>query len=200
MSAPFPNDYQLRLVANSDSKPCHVCYKPSTSVLLAANNADFFYICPAHLKDETFCSCVHSEAYTKLLNEKRELEKKVVDASEAAEAHKPYSWNRIVTSMGWSDKKEETNKDKKEDNKEKKDEPQKAKTYEALMTELDVLKRQLSAVKESIASFQFKRFTLHSDIYKMRINSYLQARARTRRQQEIHSDLFFPSAPSSALQ
>lgn len=191
---PFPNEYQLRLVANSDSKACLVCYKPTTCVLLAGNKADFFYVCEAHLKDELFSTPVHPEAYKKLQNDAKDLEVKITAADEKAEANKPYSWNKIMTSMGWKNTKEP---DAKSDNPETKT---KEKTYEALLAELMDLKKQLATLKDSIATFKFKNYTLNGDIYKMRVNSHLQARARAKRQQEMQNPSFFPSAPTSSLQ
>lgn len=194
MSAPpFPNEYLLRLVADSDSKACTVCYKPTTSVLVASNQGDFFYICPAHLKDGSFSSPIHPESYAKLLTEEKELEKKVVVANETAEANKPYSWNKIMTSMGWKSTKttEEASKDAETKTKEK--------TYEALLAELIELKKQLATLKESIANFKFKNYKLNGDIYKMRINNHIQARVKAKRQQEMQDPSFFPSAPTTNL-
>ena len=74
--ASFPNTYTHRKVADTASKACEICYKPSASVLVTPENKvrysealisslgylfcsymqDFFYICPAHLKDNGFCS------------------------------------------------------------------------------------------------------------------------------------------------
>lgn len=195
MSAPpFPNDYQLRLVAESHSKACLVCFKPTTSVLVAANSADFFYICPSHLNDETFSSAIHPESYTKLLGDKADLEKKIVAANEKADANKPYSWNKIMTSMGW---KNEKNQDKEATTDESK---AKEKTYEALLAEAADLKKQLATLNDAIATFKFKNYRLNADIYKMRINSHIQAKVRAKRQQEIQSGSIFPSAPTNSLQ
>jgi len=52
----FPNIWHHRRVADASAKPCDVCYKPSSSVLLNPHNKDFFYICPIHLKDGSFCT------------------------------------------------------------------------------------------------------------------------------------------------
>ena len=70
---PFPNKYQVRLVASSDSKPCIICYKPATTVLLAEGNGDFFYTCQQHLKDEQFANSIHPQEYTDLVNSQKEL-------------------------------------------------------------------------------------------------------------------------------
>jgi hypothetical protein len=56
MSAPFPNVYTHRKVADTSSKACDICYKPSTSVLITPDKKDFFYVCPIHLKDRYFCT------------------------------------------------------------------------------------------------------------------------------------------------
>lgn len=194
MSAPpFPNEYQLRLVAESNSKSCLVCYKPTTSVLLAGNSADFFYICPGHLKDESFSTPIHPEAYTKHLGDRSELEKKIVVANEKADASKPYSWNKIMTSMGWKNDK------KQEEQPESEESRAKEKTYEALLAEASDLKKQLATLNETIATFKFKNYRLNADIYKMRINSHIQAKVRAKRQQEIQSGSIFPSAPTNSL-
>ncbi|KAL6852535.1 hypothetical protein ACO1O0_007081 [Amphichorda felina] len=56
MSAPFPNIYTHRKVAETASKACDICYKPSSSVLITPDKKDFFYVCPVHLKDRYFCT------------------------------------------------------------------------------------------------------------------------------------------------
>lgn len=190
MSAPpFPNDYQLRLVSASDAKACLVCYKPTSCVLLLANKTDFFYVCESHLKDELFSKPVHLDAYKKILGDITELETKIVAANEKAEANKPYSWNKIMTSVGWkSDKKDESKETKEKDQ-----------TYEQLLAELAELKKQLAALNEQKLLFKFKYFTLNADIYKMRINSHLQAKIRAKRQAEMQNPLFFPQAPTNQL-
>ncbi|TQS34856.1 hypothetical protein Golomagni_04746 [Golovinomyces magnicellulatus] len=55
MASLFPNLYTHRQVAGTAAKPCEICSKPSTSVLLASGNKDFFYVCSIHLKDKGFC-------------------------------------------------------------------------------------------------------------------------------------------------
>merc|ERR1712000_471135 len=56
MSAPFPNLYTHRKVAEASAKACDICYKPSTSVLITPDKKDFFYVCVGHLKDRYFCT------------------------------------------------------------------------------------------------------------------------------------------------
>lgn len=195
---PFPNEYLSRLVGDSDSKACTVCYKPTTTVLLASNKADFFYICPFHLKDDSFGTPIHPESYTKLLLERQALEKKMEAADRKAELNKPYSWNKIMNTIGWS---KDDKKDDKDDNKDdKKDEKKSIDSYKALVAEATVLKNELSTLNETIANFKFKNYKLNKDIYRMRVNGLLQAKAKARRQQEMQNPSFFPSAPSNNIQ
>lgn len=56
------NIWHLRKVADTSAKACMICFKPSSSVLITPDNKDFFYICPAHLKDPNFCAPTESEA------------------------------------------------------------------------------------------------------------------------------------------
>lgn len=178
--APFPNDYQARLVAESSQRACTLCYKPCTSVLLASNSADFFYVCASHLHDVTFATPVHPETYTKLVQEQKVLEKQVEAAEAKAEASKPYSWNKLVSL--W-----------------KKEEDKSVVAYESLVAEAKTLREQLTAQTEAIAAFKFVKYTLHKDIYKMRINNHLQAKLRLQQQKKIQEPSFFPSAPSTPL-
>ncbi|MCJ1392230.1 hypothetical protein MMC18_005097 [Xylographa bjoerkii] len=68
------NIWHLRTVAESSSKPCYVCYKPTVSVLITPDNKDFFYACRGHLKDRGFCSPVIDEAAKKKEELDREIE------------------------------------------------------------------------------------------------------------------------------
>ncbi|KAK1997197.1 DUF1742-domain-containing protein [Colletotrichum falcatum] len=48
----FANIYTHRKVAETAAKGCDVCYRATSSVLVASENKDFFYVCPSHLKDK----------------------------------------------------------------------------------------------------------------------------------------------------
>jgi ATP-dependent Clp protease ATP-binding subunit ClpA len=96
----FQNVYMHRRVAETTSKPCEICYKPSTSVLVTSENKvteiraqssqssksshqlitdtlqDFFYVCASHLKDKGFCSPVIDEAAV-AAKKKKELEAEI---------------------------------------------------------------------------------------------------------------------------
>lgn len=193
---PFPNEYLKRQVSESDAKACSVCYKPASTVLLSSNQGDFFYICPSHLKDASFCTPIHPDAYNELLEKRKDIEKQAKDASVKAEANRPYSWNKLVNTINWNKAKPaEAGKDAitpKEDK-------DKSVTYENLLAELDKLKKELAALDQQISTFSFKNYQLNKDIYRMRINGYIQAQWKIKRQKEMQDPSFFPQAPTGGL-
>ncbi|OWP03643.1 hypothetical protein B2J93_3264 [Marssonina coronariae] len=74
--ASLANIYTHRKVADTAAKACEICYKPSTSVLVAPENKDFFYVCPAHLKDKGFCNAIIDEVAV-AAKKKKEMEAEV---------------------------------------------------------------------------------------------------------------------------
>lgn len=76
------NIWHLRKVAEASAKPCDICYKSTTSVLITPDNQvasartvifcwsglalkstqDHFYVCQGHVKDRGFCSPIVKEA------------------------------------------------------------------------------------------------------------------------------------------
>ena len=55
-SVALKNLYHKRLVAPTSSKPCFICHKPSSTVLITPDARDFFYACAGHLKDNKFAT------------------------------------------------------------------------------------------------------------------------------------------------
>lgn len=102
----FSNVYTHRKVAETKAKSCDICYKLSTSVLITPDNKvrfssarpvpprllkftsrthiyrltralqDWFYVCPAHLKDTGFCTPKIDQAAVEA-RKKRELEEEI---------------------------------------------------------------------------------------------------------------------------
>lgn len=192
---PFPNEYTLRRVAESDAKACVICYKPTATVLLAANKADFFYICASHLQDASFAQPVHPASYTELVAQRKLLEGKYAAAHAAAEAKRPYLWNKLMSKWGWTEEKAKATEKEAKD-KDAKD--AKGDTYEELARAAAALKQELDGVAAAVDAFVFKTHNLNKDMYKMRLNSHLQAQARARRQAAMREPLFFPAAPTGA--
>ncbi len=98
----FPNIWHLRRVADTASKACYICYKPSSSVLITPDSKvsinevngiarsvcsinsltisffqDYFYVCPGHLKDPGFGSPIIDEAEVAARKKKEEMDKEV---------------------------------------------------------------------------------------------------------------------------
>jgi len=66
------NVWYHRKVADTAQKACMICFKPSSSVLITPDNKDYFYICPAHLKDRNFAVPTEDEA--KAIEERKKQE------------------------------------------------------------------------------------------------------------------------------
>lgn len=80
-SSPFPNVYTHRKVADTASKGCNICYKPTTSVLITLEKQDFFYVCAIHLKDKNFATPIidHAAIEARLKAEAEAKKKKELD-------------------------------------------------------------------------------------------------------------------------
>ncbi|ELQ33097.1 hypothetical protein OOU_Y34scaffold01003g16 [Pyricularia oryzae Y34] len=80
-SSPFPNVYTHRKVADTASKGCNICYKPTTSVLITPEKQDFFYVCAIHLKDKNFATPIidHAAIEARLKAEAEAKKKKELD-------------------------------------------------------------------------------------------------------------------------
>lgn len=187
---PFPNDYTLRLVADSDQKPCFICYKPTTSVLLSLNSIDFLYTCPPHLKDPLFATPALLDDYNTLLTKKKDLETKLEKLNKEKELNKPYIWNKLSTY--W---------DKSEKNKEKPKDGEAAPTdkYNQILADISTTQSELTTLSLEISNFKFKKFTLDKLFYKARITNYHNKKQGKVKVEKISKAGFFPSAPKTSL-
>ena len=70
--AALENIWHHRKVAETSSKSCFICYKPSSSVLITPDSKDYFYVCPSHLKDKNFAVATDDEA--KAIEERKKQE------------------------------------------------------------------------------------------------------------------------------
>ncbi|KAL9073242.1 MAG: hypothetical protein Q9161_003074 [Pseudevernia consocians] len=71
------NKWYLRRVAEASAKPCDICYKPTTSVLITPDNKDYFYVCPGHLKDRGFCTPIIDEAEAAAKKKKEDMDREI---------------------------------------------------------------------------------------------------------------------------
>ncbi|RLV92383.1 hypothetical protein JA1_003256 [Spathaspora sp. JA1] len=178
---PFPNKYNVRLVAATNSKSCVICYKPSTTVLVSENQGDFFYSCPQHLLDEHFASPIHPQDYLDLVKEKEQLEIKKIELNKDIELEKPYLWNKVSEYWSKSDDKKEQTK------------------FEKLNEELKQVLQKLTDKEKEINEYKFKVYKLNLDIYKNRLMLNQKKKFNKERYEKIHQEGFFPSAPKSDI-
>ncbi|KXH25672.1 hypothetical protein CNYM01_07217 [Colletotrichum nymphaeae SA-01] len=137
----FSNIYTHRKVAETAAKGCDVCYRATSSVLVAPENKDFFYVCPSHLKDKNFCSPIIDK-------EAVEAKKKKALEDEVARVKKEYEDKQ-------KKKKEKEEKDKekeKEKDKEKEKEKDKEKEKEKDEKKTEDEKKGDSAKASSLIS------------------------------------------------
>jgi len=111
------NIWHLRKVAETSAKGCFICYKPTSSVMITPDNKDYFYICPAHLKDKNFAVPTDDEA--KAMEERKKKE----DLDKEIELIKKEYEEKLKRKKEKSKKKDD-NKDADKDKSEKKDESQ----------------------------------------------------------------------------
>ncbi|KAL8849966.1 MAG: hypothetical protein Q9221_005072 [Calogaya cf. arnoldii] len=77
MTSLLQNVWHLRRVAEASAKPCHICYKSTTSVLITPDQKDHFYTCSGHLKDRGFCTPIVDEAEAVAKKKKEELDREI---------------------------------------------------------------------------------------------------------------------------
>ncbi|KAJ5665759.1 uncharacterized protein N7477_008207 [Penicillium maclennaniae] len=167
------NVYHLRRVADTSSKACLICYKPSTSVLITPDNKDFFYVCPAHLQDRHFCSPIINAEAEAARRKEEEMTKEI------EKVKKEY---------------EEKQKRKKEraakDSKEKKDDKEKDKSEE---------KEKDGNSEEDEKDRDEKVVTGHrsENFYQMRIDRLRNIELAKRNQERMKNPALFPLGPET---
>ncbi|KAL8733349.1 MAG: hypothetical protein Q9166_002173 [cf. Caloplaca sp. 2 TL-2023] len=78
MTSLLQNVWHLRRVAEASAKPCHVCYKPTTSVLITPDQKVRKGKMPkSHLKDRGFCTPIVDEAEAAAKKKKEDLDREI---------------------------------------------------------------------------------------------------------------------------
>ncbi|TGZ83984.1 DUF1742-domain-containing protein [Ascodesmis nigricans] len=174
MSLPFQNNYIHRRVAPASAKPCFICYRSSTSVLITPDNADWFYTCASHLEDRGFAAKngPNKEDVEKERKEKLEKEmERVKKEWEEKEKKKKMTKEDGKDEEGKRKKDEKRGETKQEKDKEKEKEGDKSKKDDAQGKE-----------KEATKPSGPDSYTLHKKIFEMRLN-------RLRQQQQAKRNL-----------
>ncbi|KAL2752402.1 hypothetical protein ACRALDRAFT_2060974 [Sodiomyces alcalophilus JCM 7366] len=186
----FANVYTHRKVAETNAKGCEICYRPTSSVLVAPEGKDFFYACPSHLKDKNFCSPIIDQAAIEA-KKKKELEEEIERVKKEYEEKQRKKKER-----------EEKEKEKeKEKDKDKDKDSDKDKSNNKAGDEKNDSASQKDKKPESsaVASEEEPRvFALHRNFFSMRVEKKRQMEVAKRNRERIMQPSFFPSVPKGA--
>lgn len=195
MSLPFKNLYHSRKVAESASKACFICYKPTPSVFVSSDGkADYFYVCDTHLNDSSFAASevdpeVEAAKARKmnLSTEIKELEQKLKTKEEKEEKEK-------------EEKSKSKDKDDKKDKDEDRDEDDQRSKKSGKLWQKDVLDSLLKQQKtdEELLNRKPRVFILNKDIYRIRIQNYREAQRSKQTKQMLSNPSLFPKVPTHA--
>ncbi|KUJ12074.1 DUF1742-domain-containing protein [Mollisia scopiformis] len=180
--ASFPNNYTHRKVADTAAKACEICYKPSTSVLVTPENKDFFYVCPAHLKDKGFCNPIIDEAAV-AAKKKREMEAEVQRVKQEFEEKQK---KKKEKEKGAKDKNKDKDKDAEGEKSETKDEK---KSDEKVRPVLSQPATSPSPEEEP------RVFSLQKAFYQLRIDKKRNAEVAKRNRERLQNPNLFPQVP-----
>lgn len=172
------NLYYRRLTAETASKACWICYKPTSTVLITEAQDDWFNICPGHLQDAKFAIAKDAEDL-----EKRRREEAI--EKEIAAVKKEYEEKMKLKKKKKDSKKDNEKKDKQDDDEEKLEKEQEEK--------LKALEGKKQTEKPTVEGPRI--FELHKQFYNMRLQRKHNAQAAKRTQERLRSPNAFPSVP-----
>ncbi|KAI9680537.1 MAG: hypothetical protein M1817_003977 [Caeruleum heppii] len=178
----LPNRWHLRRVADSAAKACLICLKPTSSVLITSDSKDFFYICPAHLKDRGFCiPVVDTEAIEKAKREEKEREIEKVKKEYEEKVRRKEEGKKKE-----KEKEKEGEEAKKDDEKEKKKDSGK---------ESEDKKPSATPPPEEPP----RVFTLHKTFFQQRLDRLRAAEVARRNKERLRNPTTFPSVPRGEI-
>ncbi|KAH3668115.1 hypothetical protein OGAPHI_001869 [Ogataea philodendri] len=180
MSQPFQNLYQLRKVGSKDSRPCVVCFKATSAVLVSG--PDFFYVCESHLGDKQFCTVQYADQSGSKETEHQELVQKQLASNQklAACQHKldqQTSQFAIVKDYLWKQKEEASQDD--------------------LKQQLSDLKKESATNTANLQTFikSFKKYELDSVFYKARLQQHYKKIKHQQTMKKLSEGTLFPKVP-----
>jgi hypothetical protein len=186
----FPNNYHLRRVADTSSKPCFICYKPTSAVLITPDQKDFFYVCLGHLKDRGFAIPVLDPAEEAAKKRKEELDR------EAEKLKKEYEEKQKKKKKDKKDKdKDKDDKDKDNDKKAEDD----AKGKEKDQSDADDADKKDKTAESPAVDDIPRIYTLHKDFYQMRTQRLRNIQQAKATRDRLRNPNTFPAVPSGDL-
>ncbi|KAH7368052.1 VPS4-associated protein 1 [Plectosphaerella cucumerina] len=180
------NSYTHRKVAETAAKGCDVCYRATSSVLVAPENKDFFYVCPSHLKDSNFCTPVIDKAAI-------EARKKKAMEEELERVKKEYEEKQKKKKEKEQEKEKEKDKDGDAKDKDKDKSKNSDKTKSSTDDKSD--SEETPAPEEP----EPRVFTLHKNFFAIRLEKKRQIELAKRNRERITQPNFFPSVPKGNL-
>ncbi|KAG0639586.1 VPS4-associated protein 1 [Tuber brumale] len=189
MTTPFQNTYHLRKVADSSSKPCTICYKHTSQVLITPDRKDFFYVCLSHTRDRGFATAVVVATQEETEEARKAREEKELEA-EVERVKKEFlekeNKRKAGKGKGNDQKKEgEEEKKKKGEEKEKGEEAKKEKEKEE------------EEKKKKKKDEEPRIFTLHKIVFESRVRRYRQVQLAKLNQDRLRNGAF-PSVPTGS--
>ncbi|KAJ4472171.1 DUF1742-domain-containing protein [Lentinula aciculospora] len=157
----FTNLYYKRTTGTP--KACWICYKPTTTVLATINTVDFLYACDSHLTDRGFASPISESSDG--VNGAQKLN---LGPEEIAKVKEEWEEKQKLKAEKEKGKTTEDGSDNKDDEKQKKEGVPSPKPPGALPHPIP---------QKPSASHQ--RFTLHRDIFTMRLTEHRKRRQAT---------------------
>lgn len=168
------NLYHRRLVAPAAAKPCFICHKPSTTVLITPDNRDFFFACIGHLKDRGFASPAEETKKEDAGKTKGEgwLEKEVENVKrEYEDKMKRRKEKKSAREKDREKEKVEQDKKDEEDKKDEKDRDDKIKSLESQAAKTSASTDKEKERSEPALDETPRIFTLHKYVVRLRHNS-----------------------------
>lgn len=174
------NLYHRRLTAESASKACWICYKPTCTVLITEAQDDWFNVCPGHLQDTKFAIAKDAEDL-----EKRRREEAI--EKEIAAVKKEYEEKlKLKDKKKKKDSKKEDDEKREKENEEEKLEKEQAEKLKALEDKKPTEKAKVDGPRI---------FELHKQFFNMRLQRKHNAQAAKRTQERLRNPSAFPSVP-----
>ena len=182
------NLYHRRLVADSAAKPCWICYKPSSTVLITPDSSDYFYLCAGHLSDSKFAIAKDAED----LAEKKRQEQLEREIESVKKEYQDRLAKKAAKKAAKDSKDEKKSASDKEADEAEKEKDEKVKELEA--------KKSGSAEGGKKAVVEGPRvFELQKQFFQMRLQRKRDAERARQQRERMRQPGLFPSVPSGEV-